>query len=157
MNRILIVFFVLLPALGFSQTYINKSRARVKQELEQYRLKNDNLTITILEAGGTIRLSVLGGNLPPARFIYSFDKTGKCNSEKAILLCDSCTNEYLKATLNQKQIRWRKINENQYVSEFSKRLMLELPLDSSDHSYTILRMNWSQKMYDMLLQKQNAY
>jgi hypothetical protein len=150
MTRIIAFCFVLISFSGFSQTYINKNKAQVKKELNEYITKNDSLNATIKETASSIILTIKGQGALPADFIYHFDKKGKCNSEKVMTNCDSCYNKYFQATLDRKEYRWRKINENQYISSFAAKMMIELPPDSKDFSFTILRTDWSKQMYDLL-------
>ncbi len=150
MTRIFALCFVLLSFSGFSQNYINKTKAQVRKELNEYVSMNDSLNAAISETATAITLSIKGPKTLPADFIYRFDKTGKCKSEKVMGGCDSCFNKYFQAALDRKKYEWRKINENQYISGFVARMMIELPVDSKDFSFTILRTDWSKQMYDLL-------
>ena len=145
--------FALLSLSGFSQNYMNKTKAQVKKELTEYAAKNDSLNVTISETDTAIVLAIKGSNTLPADFIYRFDKAGKCMSEKVITDCDSCLNKYFQAVLALKKYEWRKINENQYISGFAARMLIELPADSKDYYFTILRTDWSKQMYNSLTDK----
>ena len=153
MNQIMIFFFVLLPFMGISQTFINKSRKEIKKELAEYSVKNDNLETSLTETDSSISMLVTDPRTLRAKFIYSFDKSGKCISEKTIAWCDSCLGNYLEAALNRTKYGWIRLNENQYISKFSEKMMLETPIDENDHSFLIFRMDWSKMIYDMLLKK----
>lgn len=89
-------------------------------------------------------------SLQPVVFIYGFNKKGKCWSEKVIARCDSCFTKYLQGVLDQEKYGWKKINENQYVSKYSYRLMLEFPPENKDFSYVILRTDWTKELYRTL-------
>ena len=153
MTQINILCFVLISFSGFSQNYINKSRAQVKKELNEYTIRNDSLNASITETDTAIVLSVKGKETLVADFIYRFDKAGKCMSEKVITDCDSCFTKYFQAVLNRKKYEWRKINENQYISSFAAKMLIELPADSKDFYFTILRTDWSKQMYNLLTDK----
>ena len=142
-----------LPFAGISQTYINKSRSAVKKELARYSLANNNLKTSLTETDSSIIYLVRDPRTLKADFIYGFDRSGKCNSEKTITYCDSCKEKYLRTALNRKKYEWVKLNENQYVSKFSEKMMIELPMEDNDHSFIILRMDWTKILYDMLLKK----
>jgi hypothetical protein len=150
MTRIFALCFVLLSFSGFSQNYINKTKKQVKKELNEYVSKNDSLNAAISETATAITLSIKGPKTLPADFIFRFDKAGKCISEKIVAGCDSCFNKYFQAVLDRKKYEWRKINENQYISGFAAKMMIELPPDSKNFSFTILRTDWSKEMYDLL-------
>ena len=150
MTRITLICFLLLSVQGFSQNYINKTKAQVKKELDTYVLKNAGLTPSVAETDSSIELSVKGLSSLPTNFTYRFDKTGKCNTEKVTTFCDSCYTKSLEAVLANKQYQWKKINANQYVSNFASRMLIELALDNKDFSFIILRTDWSKEMYDLL-------
>jgi hypothetical protein len=154
MHRIITFCFMLLSFPCFSQNYINKTKAQVKKELKEYISKNDSLNAIISEADSATMLSIKGPKTLPADFIYRFDKAGKCKSEKVIAGCDSCFTKYFQALLNLKKYDWKKINENQYVSNFAARMLIELPADNKDFSYIILRTDWTKEMYNLLTGKQ---
>ena len=71
--------------------------------------------------------------------------------EKVIVFCDSCLGKYLQPVLDRKGYKWIKLNENQYVSEFERKLLLELPLGESDRSFIILRAGWTKKQYELMV------
>lgn len=141
---------MLLPVFSFCQKYIHQSRNLVMQDLK--KIKPGTAKPLFSETDSTITMSVKTGSLP-ADFIYEFDKAGKCRSEKVISRCDSCINKKLKSTLKMGKYGWKKINENQYVSKFEDKMMIELPVESNEYYYTILRMNWSKTLYDLLIGK----
>lgn len=149
MNRI-ILLLLLLPATGFSQNLIGRSKAQVKKILQKQILKNDSLDITLTDNDSLLIFSIKAGKTLPADFIYGFNKLGKCQSEKVIAGCDSCFNKFLKNVLYQKKYDWKKINENQYVSKYAARMMIELPPENKDFSYTILKTDWNKNMYKLL-------
>lgn len=151
----LILFLILFPCLAFSQTYINLDKAGVRKKLKNYVLENDSLKSEIKETAHSIHFTLKDPRTRPAEFIYEFDKAGKCMSERTIVDCDSCLRKFIQTALDRKEYGWKKVNENQYVSEFSKKMLLELPVDSADHHYSIIRTDWNKQMYDLLTAKQN--
>lgn len=150
MHRIITFCLLLFSFSCFSQNYINKTKAQVKKELNEYISKNDSLNATVSETGTAIVLVIKGPKTLPADFIYRFNKAGKCISEKVVAGCDFCFNKYFQAVLDREKYEWKKINENQYISGFAAKMMIELPPDSKNFSFTILRTDWSKQMYDLL-------
>ena len=67
--------------------------------------------------------------------------------------CDSCIKKWLRATLRIGKYGWKKINENQYISKYEYKMMIELPVNPGEHYYTILRMDWSKTLYGILVGK----
>ena len=149
MTRI-ILFLLLLPIAGFSQNFIGKSKPYLKKFLQKQIKKNDSLNITLTDNDSVLLYSIKPGKVLPADFIYGFNKSRKCQWEKIIAGCDSCFNKFLKAVLDKKRYEWKKINENQYVSKYASRMMIELPADNKDFSYTILKTGWNKYLYKQL-------
>jgi len=155
MFRIIIVILLLLPATGFSQLNINKTRSQVKQELGNTFGKEKNMTADITETDSTIVMKIRGANTIEADHIYSFDKSGKCSTEKTITWCDSCHEKLLQQLLADTNYKWKKINMNQYISSFEAGVFVEIQMTDNTWSFTIFRTNLSRKMYDFLLETNN--
>ncbi len=152
MRRIIFIFLLQLPVAAFSQKYFDLPKSEVKKELEKYVLDNKTINPVLSETESTLVLAVNDPAAQPASFIYGFDKiTGKCNSRKTVAACDSCYKKYLDNLLAQKNYQWKKINENQYVSKFADRLLLELRVDDNDYTFTLLKTEWTKELYDILL------
>lgn len=146
-------FMILLLAIslsGYSQTFINLDREAVKKKLEIQKTKSATINILIEETDSTVSYRVQDPGWQPTDFIYSFDAGGKCNLEKVVASCDSCFVKYLNQALAWKKYRWKKWNANQYISNFKNRLLLELPADKKDHSFMILKTNWSRKQFKIM-------
>ena len=150
MKRVYLLSLLLLPFIGFSQNLIGKTKTQVKKKLQRQVTKNNNLSAVITDNDSLVVYSIKSKDAYPADFIYSFNKSGRCQSEKVITRCDSCFTRYLAATLAEKKYGWKKINENQYVSGYTYRMMIELPAESKELFYTILRTEWTKELYDML-------
>lgn len=152
MYRVIIVFLLLAPANAFSQLYINKTKSQVKQELGKYFLKKDSITTTITETDSTLLMKVRGADATEADHIYSFDKSGKCSAQKTVTWCDSCLEKLLQPLLAEKKYQWKKININQYISEFSAGVFIEIQVMGNTYYFTVFRLNLNKKMYKFLLE-----
>lgn len=150
MTRIILLLLLTFPVSGFSQHFIGKTHAQVKKDLGKKIAKNDTLTIVMNDNDSTIVYSYQDKEAQPVDFIYGFNKAGKCWFEKVTAGCDSCFRKYLSALLAQKKYEWKKINENQYISRYADQLMIELPGNDKDYSFTILHTEWNREVYDML-------
>lgn len=150
--RLFFALILLLVASGslLSQSYIGQNRKKVKKRLEQYVSSVPDYTGTFREAGDSITLSMQTTDVTPTLFVYRFDKSGKCSSEKVIANCDSCFTKFLQAALSQKEYKWKKINETQYVSDYQKKLLLEVPPENTNFSFQILKLGWSKEQYKMM-------
>lgn len=155
MLRSIIVILLLLPVTGFSQLYINKTKSQVKKGLASTFGKEKNKTADITGTDSTIVMKIRGTNTIEADHIYSFDKSGKCSSEKTITWCDSCHEKLLQSLLADKKYKWKKINMNQYISSFETGVFVEIQIMDNTWSFTVFRTNLGRKMYDFLLETDN--
>ncbi len=149
MKKGIIIAFLLLPALGFCQEYLNHSHAAVVTDLRKHKKEKTVLAQT----DSSISVTVKGTDGNPVSYIYRFDRSGKCISERVMTACESCYKDLLQAQLKRKQYEWKKINENQYVSKFEDRMTIELPVEKSEYYFTILSTNWTRTLYDLLIKK----
>lgn len=147
----LLVLFVCICAGLSAQEQFDKTRTEVKKDLEKLAAVSPGTT-KVKESDSTFVLSHAGTG-GPVQFIYRFDKqTGACNYQKIQASCDSCIKKYLDQLLSQKTYGWKKINENQYVSNFESRLLIELPVDEKENSFILFRAQWTKEFYDILAQ-----
>jgi hypothetical protein len=154
MYRIIIVFLLFVPATGFSQSYINKTKSQVKQELGKEFLKKDSISASITETDSTLLLKVRGAGVIEADHIYSFDRSGKCHSEKTVTWCDTCNEKLFQQLLAEKKYNWKKINMNQYIADFSAGMFVEIQVTNNTWSFTIFRLELDEKTYKSLLENQ---
>ena len=150
MKRICLYLFLLFPLAGLSQNFIGQTKDQVKKELQKQVVKNDSITITLTDNDTVLIYSIKDKKVLPVEFIYQFDAHGKCRSEKVVAGCAPCFNKYLQAVLARKRYEWKKINENQYISKYSARMMIELPAENKDFSYKIIRTGWTKELYKLL-------
>ncbi len=135
-----------------SQDYINSIRAKAEISLKKkYPANGGNSRITI--SMDTIRVQWKEPAGASTEYIYAFDDKHLCFSETIIAHCDSCLSGYLQQVLDKKNFGWKKINENQYISRFADNLMIELSADAAIHSFSVLRVDWTRELYDLLLKE----
>jgi hypothetical protein len=148
------ILFLLLPVTGFSQAFIGKNKAEVKNELQNQKKGSDSLSISISDKDSALILTQKKGGNSATDFVYGFDKSGICQSEKVISYgCDSCFYKLLKKVLDQTKYEWKKLNENQYVSKYAAKMMLEVQGENIPLSYSILRTQWNEEFYKMITEK----
>lgn len=148
------ILFLLIPVTGFSQTFIGKNKADVKNELQNQKKGGDSLSITISDKDSVLVLTQKKGDNSATDFVFGFDKSGICQSEKIISTgCDSCFYDLLKKVLGQTKYEWKKLNENQYVSKYADRMLLEVQAENIPLYYSILRTQWTEEFYKMITEK----
>jgi hypothetical protein len=142
---------LITSTLAFSQNFINKDYQKVKKSIAKYKPINDSTTISLQETDSSILMSIRGTGSQPADFLYRFNKERKCISEKITAYCDSCYKKFLGDLLAKKMYKWKKINENQYISGYNWKMMIELPVkEETSFFYIILRTNWNKKLYQLI-------
>lgn len=153
MLRVILFFVLILPAICQGQNSLTKSKVQVRKQLKTYLKKNDSLSAKINETDSTIILSIKQGASLPAEFIYYFNEKGKCNTEKVVSYCDSCHTKYLNRVLTNEKYGWKKINENQYISDFKHKITLELPADENQQYFVLIYSDWSKELYNLLTER----
>lgn len=153
MTRFFLFLLLLLPAISFGQRYMNYTKSELKDSLTAKIEKKDGVTSSIKDKKDELIYTSGGPGDQQTEIIYSFDSLGKCIREKVIASCDTCIYVKLQSILSIQSYKWKKINENQYVSRFEDRLMIELSVNKQEHSFYIHRMEWTQLLYDILLGK----
>lgn len=153
MTRFFLFLLLLLPAISFGQRYMNYIKSELKDSLAAKIEKKDGVTSSIKDKKDELIYTSGGPGDQQTEIIYSFDSLGKCIREKVIASCDTCIYAKLQSILSIQSYKWKKINENQYVSRFEDRLMIELSINKQEHSFYIHRMEWTQLLYDILLGK----
>lgn len=146
----ILVSFCMLSS--FSQGYIGASKKNVKKGLDKYLLEN-KLRGTFRESDSAITLSIRTDTLYPTDFIYRFNSSGKCVVETRIS-CDSCIKKYLDHALNYGKLEWTPLGPRKYVSQYSKRLTLDI--EEGNTAFTIRKVNWTRKDYDELVGQAGA-
>lgn len=153
MTRFCLFLLLSLPAFSFGQRYMNVTKSDLRDSLAATIEKKDGVISSLKETKEELVYTTKGPGNEQTEIIYSFDSTGKCIREKVTASCDSCIYKKLQSILNIQSYKWKKINENQYVSRFEDRLMIELSINKEEHSFYIHRMEWTQLLYDILLGK----
>lgn len=145
--------FLLVTSLAYSQGYINLKRTEVISSLKKkfQPAGNNQATISLLK--DTVKVIPVDNRANEPVYIYLFDESGRCKSETIITRCDSCLTRLLQAALALKKYEWKKINENQYISKFEDKLMIELPPENLNHSFSFLRVDWTRELYDLLIKE----
>ena len=151
MKHLLIVCLFLFPSVLFGQKYFDRNKSHIKKELEHYIAQNSSLNpvLTVTDSSLVLTIAEPDG---PTRFIYSFDgESGKCNAQRTEANCEACYKKYRDNLLQQKTQQWKKLNENQYVSRYEDRLLVELSAEENDFSFTVFKTKWTKDFYELLI------
>lgn len=155
MKSMILLLCIFVTGSSYAQTFIGKNPEKVMKMLNKYDAGSGFEKPVITRQDSSITMMVKGTGSIQTTFVYRFSRSsGKCISEQVKASCDSCYKKYLDDLLAQKKYHWKKINENQYVSSYSHRRLIELPVDPADFSYLILETGWTKKMYNLLMNKE---
>jgi hypothetical protein len=146
MTKTIIFLIMLQQGVLQAQEMIGKSRTEVKD----HALKN--AVARLIETDSTIGWTAVHTETP-AEYLYSFDKSGRCRMEKFSTTSDKYYQEAFSALLKKRKYRWKNINLNQFVSKFSKGLLLELQMIDSIYSISIIKTGMDKTLYRLLLGK----
>jgi predicted Rdx family selenoprotein len=154
MYRICLWVILLLPFSSLAQEKLGKTKAALKEELTLAAGKTGKI---LIETDSTLIFSSKNDKAPDATlFVYSFDSTGVCNTEKFTTDCRDCFERQLHLLIDQPRFQWKKINANQYISRFEDKLLLETAPEAEVEQYffTLFRADWTRDIYDLLQSKQ---
>lgn len=153
MIRTILLILVFLPVQVFSQKYFDKDKEHVRKDLQHYLVQNKPLNPVLTVTDSTLVLTIDEPD-GPTRFIYSFDReSGKCNAQRTEANCEACYKKYRDNLLEQKVHKWIQLNENQYVSRYEDRLLVELSAEYSDYSFTVFKTHWTRDFYELLIKE----
>lgn len=141
-----IIVFLFLSALAFSQSYIGGNKLFIRKSLKH--AKSGFFQKTIKETDDTITMTITDSERTAFRLTLYLNNSGKCNAELRTTDCESCFQKYLEASLAYKDYEWQKVNSTQYVSSDSKRLLLEI---DTTKTYSFIIRQIDKKQYDALL------
>ncbi|MBK7289972.1 MAG: hypothetical protein KBF82_03040 [Chitinophagaceae bacterium] len=150
MQKTVLLLLLILPALAYSQVNINKTKGEIKKEVANLKKTVPAYTFNVSETDSTLTIIKTDAAKNREDALLEFDKAGKCRSELRTFYCDQCYKQELEKLLGIDRYKWKKLNENQYISKFEENLMIELPTENETNSFSIIRTNWSKVLYDML-------
>ncbi len=149
MKTILFAFSFLL--LGYSlqaQVLIGRSPRSLPGKFKKYdpvlvstsdsALKYD-LKYSSAENQGTITIT------------FYLTEDGKIHTQKISSDCRKCFRAYLNNLLEERKYKWKQINGNQYVSKFSKKLLLETDPEFNP-TFFIVSTSWTRESYKLLFE-----
>ncbi|HEX4877158.1 MAG TPA: hypothetical protein VFV31_10835 [Chitinophagaceae bacterium] len=151
MTRLLLLLLFILPISSEGQQFLDKPGKEMKLFFKQKKDSLAGKNIRYSEKGKELILTEKKAGKDFIRHEFSFDSLGNCSKEKVIASSEALMQEKLSPLLAQSEFAWKKINENQYISKFEDRLMIELSPEKGDYSFSILRMGWTKVLYDILI------
>jgi hypothetical protein len=134
----LLVGFLAICNLLFSQDFILDKRSKIKNKMEKYYADN-NRKYAFAETDSTISYSLQDSLSLPATNIFYFNNLSRCIKQEIIFSCDSCMQQSLQQSLSHKFIKWKKIGAESYYAGFPYNALME---PSKVNGRFILRFTW---------------
>lgn len=100
----------------------------------------------------TLCVTGFSGPASPLRLHLQFDSTSRCNLETYFFSSEADQQAYLQKILSDPKWGWKKLNENQYISDFIHQRTLEVPPENSAGQFSVIRSAWTRTLYDLLTQ-----
>ena len=150
MQKTFLLLFIIFPLLAYSQININKTKAEIKKEIAKFKKSTPAFSVTVSETDSTLTTIKKAANKNKEEALLEFDKAGKCRSELRIFNCDQCFKKELETLLGMDKYKWEKLNENQYISKFEEKLLIELPTENKTNTIRIIRTDWNKVLYDIM-------
>ena len=145
MKILLVLFAVFFSVHASAQAkLLGRSRSEIENKVRNDPYPGNQIT------DSTISYFLPGEDQSFIRVTCHFSEAGKCNMVVVHSSHTRAYRQYLATVLAERKYRWRKINGNQYVSKFSKRMLLETDPDFSINRFRILPTSWTRKTYRML-------
>ncbi len=150
MQKTILLLLLIFPILAYSQVNINKTKKEIKKEISAFKKSNPIYSVSTSETDSTLTIIKTDGDKNKEETFLAFDRDGRCQSQLQVFNCDHCYKQELEKLLSIERYQWKKINENQYISKFEAKLMIELPTQDKTNTFNIIRTDWSKLLYDML-------
>ncbi|MFT3935587.1 MAG: hypothetical protein QM726_18310 [Chitinophagaceae bacterium] len=151
----LITTFAFISTCYSQYQYIGMHRFFVKKIWKSYA-KKDKLNMLETNSDSTVTFSIRDTMVRDMDFIAYFNQKGKCNKVEEIFDCDSCFRLKFNKVLSDTRLRWTKVAEDAYLSEYSKKLLL---FKNPKHGFAyIIQYNkyMTREQYNSFLPKETA-
>jgi len=149
---ILAIVTLFLLGIAHAQGFINLNKTGSKNYLAKFSAKEKLQTATA-ETDSTLTFLIRDSAKQNLDLLLHFDALGKCYKETRVLSCDSCYQKMVNNTLSNKTYQWKKVDDQTYVSKYSKGLVLTL-LAEGTFSFVIQRSELGRKEYRRQFGKQ---
>jgi hypothetical protein len=150
-KQLLILLFLLPVCAAFSQSMIGHAKMTVRSTLKRYIKSHDFRNSAIAEHGDTMMLQVNEPSVAQVEFRYLFNDGNWCIAEQKTTCCEKCLSDLMTDVLDSKKYEWIKVNDNTYVSKFSKKRLLKITQTNEVKQMNITKIKWSKEEYEQLL------
>lgn len=124
--KFIFLFIALTTACytSFSQYYISNKRSKIKKNVEKY-YEEHNRKYSFTETDSTVTYILSDSLSLPATNIFYFNDRNVCVKQEVIFSCDSCLQQSIQASFNNKFTKWEKIAADSYYTGFPYNVLME--------------------------------
>jgi len=148
LNFLFILFFS--PFIVQAQAMIGNNRQDIKNFLTKNMSAEKESSNLIIETDTTLSLKTKHDGIDREQF-YRFDKNNRCVLEQFSTISDKEYQHKFNATLHKKRYKWKSINLNQFISKYSKNILLEVQMINGIYSIIFIKTNMDKALYHLLL------
>ena len=92
--------------------------------MEKYYTEN-NRKYSFAETDKTLTYTLTDSLTLPATYVYYFNGQNRCEKQETIYSCDSCMQDGMQKSLNNKFINWEKVGPESYYAGFPYNALME--------------------------------
>ena len=120
------ILLILLPVYytSFSQGSILEKKSKIKKRLENYYQESKRKYI-VTETDSTLAYTLTDSLTLPATYVYYFNEQNRCIKQETIYSCDSCMQNGMQESLNNKSVNWNKVGPKSYYARFPYNRLME--------------------------------
>ena len=120
------LFLILIPVYhtSFSQGSILEKKSKIKKSVEKY-YQETNRKYTVTETNSTLAYTLTDSLTLPATYVYYFNEQNRCEKQETIYSCDSCMQNGMQESLNNKSVNWNKVGPKSYYARFPYNRLME--------------------------------
>ena len=120
------LFLILTPVYytSFAQENILDKKHRIKNRMEKYYMETKR-KYTFTETERKLTYTLTDSLTLPATYVYYFNEQNRCEKQETIYSCDSCMQNGIQQSLNNKFINWKKVGNASYYAGFPYNTLME--------------------------------
>ena len=120
------LFLILIPVYhtSFSQGSILEKKSKIKKRAEKY-YQETNRKYTVTETDSTLAYTLTDSLTLTATYVYYFNEQNRCIKQETIYSCDSCMQNGMQESLNNKFVNWKKVGPKSYYAGFPYYRLME--------------------------------
>ena len=120
------LFLILIPVYhtSFSQGSILEKKSKIKKRVENY-YQEAKRKYTVTETDSTLAYTLTDSLTLPATYVYYFNEQNRCEKQETIYSCDSCMQNGMQESLNNKFVNWKKVGPKSYYAGFPYYRLME--------------------------------